>query len=242
VTGDRFREHDAAYVLGALSMDERREFEAHLRACDSCSSAVRELAGVPGLLATVPLAVAELGPVGPVPETLLPSLVRMVRRQRSKQRWLVGMAAAAAAVSVGLGGVVLADRPGDITASHPTGSATASPISPTSPTAAPARSMKAMSRTPLAAQVSVNGVAWGTRLDLTCTYTIGDRGGYLGGDGPAYVLVVHAKDGKSEQVATWRAVPGRVMRLSGATQLSPSEIATVEVRTAGGTPLLALTI
>lgn len=236
MTVDPFRELDAAYVLGALSMDERREFEEHLRACDSCSSAVRELAGMPGLLATVPLAVAELGPVGPVPETLLPSLVRLVRRERGKQRWLIGMAAAAAAVSVGLGGLVLADRPGDITATHPSTSATTS--SP--PTSAPDRSMKALIRTPLAADVSLNGVAWGTRLDLTCTYTIGER--YLGGDGPAYVLVVRAKDGRSEQVATWRAVPGRVMRLSGATQLSPSEIASVEVRTQAGTPLLALTV
>jgi hypothetical protein len=238
VTVDPFRELDAAYVLGALSMDERREFEEHLRACDSCSSGVRELAGMPGLLATVPLAVAELGPVGPVPETLLPSLVRVVRRERGKQRWLIGMAAAAAAVSVGLGGgLVLADRPGDITATHPSTSATTSSPSPTS---APTRSMKALIRTPLAAEVSLNGVAWGTRLDLTCTYTIREQ--YPGGEGPAYLLVVHAKDGRTEQVATWRAVPGRVMRLSGATQFSPSEIASVEVRSQGGTPLLALTV
>lgn len=237
MTVDPFRELDAAYVLGALPMDERREFEEHLGSCDSCSSGVRELAGMPGLLATVPLAIAELGPAGPVPETLLPSLVRVVRRERGKQRWLIGMAAAAAAVSVGLGGLVLADRPGDITATHPSTSVTTSSPSPTS---APARAMKALIRTPLAAEVSLNGVAWGTRLDLTCTYTIRER--YLGGDGPAYLLVVHAKDGRSEQVATWRAVPGRVMRLSGATQFSPNEIASVEVRTQGGTPLLALTV
>lgn len=233
MTADRFREMGAAYVLGALSSDERREFEAHLRACDACSHAVRELAGMPGLLATVPLSVAELGPAGPVPDTLLPSLVRLVRRERRRRRWVVGGAAAAVAAAVGLGGAALADRPTGVTATRP-------PVSPTSSTTAPARSLTALTRAPVAAQVSINGVAWGTRLDLTCTYRDGDP--YPGGGGPAYVLVVQGKDGHWEQVATWRAVPGRVMRLSGATQLSPTEIASVEVRTEGGSPLLALKI
>jgi anti-sigma factor RsiW len=42
---------DAAYVLGALPFSERREFEAHLSACPSCSEAVSELSGMPALLA-----------------------------------------------------------------------------------------------------------------------------------------------------------------------------------------------
>lgn len=44
---------DGAYVLGALSPTERLEFEEHLTRCDDCSRSVRELAGVPGLLAQV---------------------------------------------------------------------------------------------------------------------------------------------------------------------------------------------
>jgi anti-sigma factor RsiW len=42
---------DAAYVLGALSFSDRREFEAHLSACPSCREAVSELSGMPALLA-----------------------------------------------------------------------------------------------------------------------------------------------------------------------------------------------
>lgn len=42
---------DAAYVLGALSFSDRREFEAHLSACPSCREAVSELSGIPALLA-----------------------------------------------------------------------------------------------------------------------------------------------------------------------------------------------
>jgi anti-sigma factor RsiW len=48
---DKFAQWDAAYVLGALSPAERREFEEHLASCPSCQAAVSELAALPGLLA-----------------------------------------------------------------------------------------------------------------------------------------------------------------------------------------------
>src|SRR5690606_26259909 len=50
----RFASYDAAYVLGALSPRDRQEFEQHLRECAECAQGVRELAGMPGLLAKVP--------------------------------------------------------------------------------------------------------------------------------------------------------------------------------------------
>ena len=43
------RTWDAAYVLGALSGAEKREFEAHLATCPRCSAAVAELSGIPAL-------------------------------------------------------------------------------------------------------------------------------------------------------------------------------------------------
>ncbi|MGH3339679.1 MAG: anti-sigma factor family protein, partial [Propionibacteriaceae bacterium] len=48
---DKFAQWDAAYVLGALSPAERREFEEHLASCPSCQAAVSDLAALPGLLA-----------------------------------------------------------------------------------------------------------------------------------------------------------------------------------------------
>lgn len=42
---------DAAYVLGSLSAQDRREFETHLPDCPSCWAAVTELSGIPALLA-----------------------------------------------------------------------------------------------------------------------------------------------------------------------------------------------
>jgi len=41
---------DAAYVLGALSDADRREFETHLAGCISCREAVAELTAVSPLL------------------------------------------------------------------------------------------------------------------------------------------------------------------------------------------------
>ena len=49
-TTDRFRDWDAAYVLGALDSEDRRAFERHLATCPVCSAAVAEFAGVPGIL------------------------------------------------------------------------------------------------------------------------------------------------------------------------------------------------
>ena len=48
---DPYATWDAAYVLGSLSGNERREFEAHLATCPRCSAAVAELSGIPALLA-----------------------------------------------------------------------------------------------------------------------------------------------------------------------------------------------
>ncbi|MGV0798210.1 zf-HC2 domain-containing protein, partial [Mycolicibacterium elephantis] len=50
---DRYVTWDAAYVLGSLSGDERREYEAHLQTCAQCRAAVAELSGIPALLAKV---------------------------------------------------------------------------------------------------------------------------------------------------------------------------------------------
>jgi anti-sigma factor RsiW len=76
-----FEHLDGSYVLGALSPAERRDFESHLAGCDECSRSVRELAGMPGLLALADASVLEPPPdVVPVPDTLLPALLSSVRR------------------------------------------------------------------------------------------------------------------------------------------------------------------
>lgn len=53
-SSDFYLEWAAAYVLGALDADERREFENHIIRCRTCAATVREFAAVPALLSTLP--------------------------------------------------------------------------------------------------------------------------------------------------------------------------------------------
>lgn len=237
MTADPFRELDAAYVLGALSSDERRAFEAHLAVCPDCAAAVRGLAGLPGLLATVPLAAVEddgsgAGAEAP-PDTLLPALVRQVRRETRTRRWTVGLVAASAVAVIALGGIAWEAQRAEAPAAAPTATST--------PTASrPDTAMTALVASPVRASVALTGVAWGTRLELTCSYA--DQGDDYDTRAPAaYVLVVRGRDGRSEQVASWRALPGRTMRLTGASSYSVGDIASVQLRTDEGTALLELT-
>ena len=116
---DKFAQWDAAYVLGALSPAERREFEEHLASCPPCQAEVSELAAIPGLLAQVSPAdaallamtvenqtghgetsasgVDETELIEPAPPpSLLPKMIKKVRARR--RRMLAAVAGIAAAV------------------------------------------------------------------------------------------------------------------------------------------------
>ena len=82
--------------------------------------------------------------------------------------------------------------------------------------AAPDARMLPVGGAPVRATLALEPVAWGTRLDLTCTYEPRADEYEL----PAvvtYVLVVRTRDGRTEQVGTWRSIGGRTMRLTAAT-------------------------
>lgn len=224
---------DAAYVLGALSSEERLAFERHLATCPACADAVRELAGMPGLLGRVPREVLEGAPAPePVPETLLPRLLDDVRRAQRRRRWAFGLAAAAAvamiaAVSVAIG--VTTDSGDD-----------AAPPSATR-TTAPPEEMTPIGDSGDIALVSMTPTAWGTRLDLECRWSgEGEKPDYPQGGGGTYALVVRSADGDEQQVATWRSVPGRTTQVSAATSIDRDDIVAVEVRSADGRPTFEL--
>jgi hypothetical protein len=227
-------EHEGgSYVLGALSSAERREFEAHLEECASCRRAVQELAGMPGLLAKVPDDVwGELTGERadePLPPSLLPSALRAARASRRRHTARVaGLAATAAAVVV-TGGFLVADQ-----VDHP-GSGPGS-----SQVVASGRAMTVVGHVPMSGWLTLDRVGWGTKLRLRCQY--GDSDGYSHPDGGAvYTLVVRTRGGAVQQVATWRALPGRTMDVVGSTATPAQDIASVEVRAADGTPVLRLT-
>ncbi len=224
---------DGSYVLGALAPGERREFEQHLTGCDQCAQSVRELAGLPGLLARVePGILADPPGEDPLPETLLPSLLGEVRRTQRRRTVTTAGLAAAAAVLVTLGAAVAIGTTGGDGAPDATPPAT----SATEPGSQPMTEVKDAG---LQAGLAFETVPWGTRLDLTCTYAAASR--YDPSHAATYALVVRTRDGRTEQVATWRALPGRTMHLAAATSAARPDIVSVEVRAADGEPVLRLT-
>ncbi|MEO5919529.1 MAG: zf-HC2 domain-containing protein, partial [Pseudolysinimonas sp.] len=105
----RFAEWDAAYVLGALSPAERREFEDHLDECDKCRTAVADLSALPGLLGRIDdaRAFALLEDPGAdtqpgAPADLVARIQSRERRNRIRRRigTVAGLAAAAAIAAV----------------------------------------------------------------------------------------------------------------------------------------------
>lgn len=223
---------DAAYVLGALSPEERTGFERHLPTCATCARSVRELAGLPGLLARVPVETLDPGQsTPPVPDTLLPGLVRRVRRAQRRRTWVTaGLAGVAAAVIVAaIGFATLGDDGGPPTAAPTAGAPS---------TAAPAP-LRPVGDEPISGWVSLTPVGWGTRLDLTCSYADAS-GDYADPSWSTYVMLVHTADGEVEQVASWKALPGKTMHLSGATAADRDDITSIEVVTAAGEPVLLL--
>jgi hypothetical protein len=233
MTTDHFTMYDAPYVLGALSPSDRREFEDHLKACDECTRSVGELAGLPGLMSKVSVEQLTAEPER-VPETLLPSLARAVRRQRMRRRLAFG-AAAAAAVLVAVGGVAITqpDPP-----SRPPVASSPSP-SPGSSSSSANLALKPVVPSPVTASARLVSLAWGTRIDLTCTYDAAKRPAPA--DGVPYALVVVDRNGAAEQVATWKALPDRRLTVIGTSSRAGADIAAVEVRTLKGLTILRLT-
>lgn len=143
---DPFVTYDAAYVLGALSPEDRQEFEEHLQGCARCASAVREVAGMPAVLSrTGP----PPEPAGPPPD-LLPDVLRRVRRGR-RLRNAVSVVSASVAVAACIGFGVMATSSA---AEPPTGTA-----------------MTALGQFPVHADARLDARDWGTQVDMSCSYT-----------------------------------------------------------------------
>lgn len=226
---DPFRDWDAAYVLGALSSQERRTFEEHLRTCDACQSAVADLVGLPGLLRMVTPDEAEA--LGGAPDAEVVELATLARAaHRDRRRRVAGLVGAAAALLL-LGGIagVLLGRPVDA------GAPVASPA-PSSTSQVTALQLEPVGSVAVTADLTLQQKAWGTRIDWECRYPA-DPGPY--GTDATYELVLVADDGTSTVVATWRALDGGARGLGASSSIPTGTIQRVEIRVQGSDAAVA---
>jgi hypothetical protein len=212
---DPFRYHDGAYVLGALDDLDRRAFEAHLQTCAECRARVADARPAVGLLAGLTL--SEVGEPAPMPDTLLPGLLRAARRERVRHRGLLsGITAVAAACAAAL---VVVLWPGGGSAPAPTPAAQA---------------FVQLQPSPVSAKARLVSRAWGTEIDLHCHYAKGvDQ--YL-----PYRLVVVDKQNARVDAGSWTLAPGGEVDFVGGTSVQRRDIARVEITRTDGTPILVL--
>jgi hypothetical protein len=218
--GDRYVTWDAAYVLGSLTSNERREYEAHLETCERCRAAVAEISGVPALLAMLDLedvrALDEETPdTPPLRPEVLESVLDKVRWRRRRSRWMMSAAVGVAAALLAVG-VVIAIRPEIVGLENYTPQETTQALD-----------MAKVADTPINASITLTDFGWGTRIDMACSY--GDWG--QSGNTPPQNLgmVVVGHDGSRNQVATWLGLSGATALPSATTPMQKNEIAAVQM-------------
>lgn len=223
---DDLAEWDAAYVLGALSLEDRRTYENYLAANPARAAELTGLAGMPGILNALSrdeaVALTDLAGAPPVQERPdnVASLAQAAakRQQRSRRTWLATAVASAAALVI-VGGFV---------------GATAFPRSAPTQTVA----MQAMQPTPrggLTAELAVTEKKWGTELNWACQYTKD-----WSRNVDSYDIVVTTHDGVQQAVGSWKPAGDEATGLSAATSIPKSQIRTVDIRVTGSNEPLAI--
>lgn len=211
---DAYVHDDAAYVLGALSPDERRVFEAHLSDCADCTARVAYVREVPDMLGG--LSADELADEPP-PDTLLPALLRRANERRRRQRWTMSALAGLAAACL----VALA------VAVWPFGSSEGG----SAPTP---RDFVAVSDAPVRADATLVSKSWGTQIDVHCSYTEGVKEAF------SYLLRVVDEDGQADDLGSWVVPPDSDISYIAGTRLDVDQISKVQITKTDGTPILEL--
>jgi hypothetical protein len=222
---DDLAEWDAAYVLGALSPEDRRTYENYLATNPERNTEFADLAGLPDLLDVLSpeeaLALTDL-PGSPPAEDRpdnVASLAAASEKRRSRRAGVAAVVAAAAALAI-VGGVVGA------TVFPRTTSVQTVAMSP----------MQPGSRPGLTAQLAVTEKKWGTELNWACEYTKD-----WSRDVESYDIVVTTESGAQRVVGSWRPAGDEATGLSAATSIPTSQIRSVDIRVTGTDEPLAVT-
>jgi hypothetical protein len=236
---DPFRDWDAAYVLGALGSDERRTYERHLETCVPCSSAVTELAGIPGFLTKIsaetaseivesPLFSRESGKDGSAIQKL--ATLAIHRKQALRRRVVSAMAIAAAflmVIGVGIGVRIQGD--------HALSSSAFTTIAPGTPVTFASAKSGAMK-----VEMQMANKRWGTQFQWNCTYTENRTESEVP---ESYDLVVTDPSGAKVVIATWREIGKGATGLVAATSVAFADIRAIEIRSTGSSePILTAEI
>jgi hypothetical protein len=225
---------DGAYVLGALPPEERRRYEEHLSACSACSKAVRELAGIPGILGRLDpeeaLALrdlpddAALRADAHVPDRAA-GVAGRIRARRRRARWTTTIVLVAVLAVGSVGGWTLVRA-----------------LQPPAQQSVAARTLEPVGASHLSAALTMTPVGWGTRFDWSCDYrSPSARPGDAYGP-TSYSLVVHTNTGTASTVATWSSDAGEARGLVAASAIPADTISSIDIRVTGSaTPLASTT-
>ncbi|WP_147916643.1 anti-sigma factor family protein [Ruania zhangjianzhongii] len=192
---DKYTDWDAAYVLGALSAQERREFERHLAGCGRCRKAVTELAGMPAVLSelsseqAVALAAQDGDGAAPGGADVVPiaALASAAGRRRRRRRIWQGAAALALVAAGGMAGSALSGLGGE-----------------SEPAEVTAITLDPVGGSRVTADLTLTPSTWGTRMEWSCSYpSSGGSGGQAPPQTSVYELVLVGADGSRTVVATW---------------------------------------
>jgi hypothetical protein len=212
VNGKEVHELLGAYLLGGLDDAERLRFEGHLEQCGTCRSELTDLESLPGLLDAVPVpdAVALAVPAAsrpgsdaasPAPSPVpQPVLDELTARRRNSRRRLTALVGVVAAACLALGFA-------------------AAPLF--DPADKPDASYSVKADTGMQVTVGMVKKTWGTELAID--------GRSLPQNG-RLSLWVKDRAGVADRACAWMATPSGRVRVTSATPLQYTSIASLEVR------------
>lgn len=203
-SADPYAAWDAAYVLGALPVQQRHAYEEHLAECADCRAAVGDLAGMPGLLAQLPAAEANAlggdGTSGPGSGVAVPASLMGMSLPRVRSRWWITAAVIIALLVGGAAGYGLRS------ATEPA----RTPPASISQAADRRVAFTAVNGVPLIAVADLVPGSGATTVKLECQYS--GSSGY--GGIPRYALWAVDSSGRRLRGDTWRALPGALISSS----------------------------
>lgn len=207
-----------AYVLGALTPQEREVIDAHLSSCPECTAEMDEMTRLPVLLDLLPEAeVVAMGTGSARPPADLVDRVvaAAVAQRRGQRRRRFAFASVAAVVLIAGSSAAAVGLSSSGSPAHQKGVV----LDATNKT------------TGTWAQIDVASKQWGASLDLTLT-------GVPAGEHCRLVAV--GRDGSSEVAGSWEVTYLGKATVTGATSLPLSSTVSYDIVTFGGQKLLSV--